>query len=104
VLAGAGVPLAGAGVPLAGAAGAAAFSPGAPINERMSFFVTRPEMPVPWMRLMSTLCSFAIFLTSGEDRCRASSSVAPDDVSASASTVGGFGSEGRAGADVAAAG
>ena len=96
--------LAGAGVPLAGAAGAAAFSPGAPIYERMSFFVTRPEMPVPVMRLMSTLCSFAIFLTSGEDRCRTSSSVASDDVSACDSTAGGFGSEGRAAAGCDAAG
>jgi hypothetical protein len=33
----------------------------------MSFFVTRPERPVPWIALMSTLCSAAIFLTRGVD-------------------------------------
>ena len=39
-----------------------------PIYARMSSFVTRPEMPVPWIWLISTLCSLAIFLTSGDER------------------------------------
>src|SRR5215203_1390516 len=33
----------------------------------MSFFVTRPDSPVPGMELMSTLCSAAIFRTKGVD-------------------------------------
>src|SRR5918994_8001125 len=33
----------------------------------MSFLVTRPEMPVPGIPLMSTLCSAAIFRTGGDD-------------------------------------
>ncbi len=41
----------------------------------MSFFVTRPESPVPGIVLMSTLCSAAILRTNGVDfRCRRSSS------------------------------
>src|SRR4051812_14253308 len=33
---------------------------------RMSFFVTRPEMPVPLSWAMSMACSFAIARTTGE--------------------------------------
>ena len=56
------------------------------MNARMSFFVTRPEMPVPFSCVMSTPCSFAILRTSGDERVRRrSSSVA----------VGGFGRHGR---------
>ena len=36
----------------------------------MSFFVTRPEMPVPFSPVISMPCSFAILRTSGEDRVR----------------------------------
>src|SRR5262245_65963619 len=41
----------------------------------MSSFVTRPAMPVPRSCEMSTLCSFAILRTSGDDRCLIRSSV-----------------------------
>ena len=41
-----------------------------PTKARMSSLVTRPAMPVPWICEMSTLCSFAIFRTSGDERCR----------------------------------
>ena len=37
--------------------------------------VTRPLMPVPLISLMSTLCSFAMRRTSGDDRWRRKSSV-----------------------------
>src|SRR5579859_3831878 len=40
----------------------------------MSFFVTRPETPEPWIREMSTLFSAAILRTSGEDFVRRRSS------------------------------
>ena len=36
----------------------------------MSFLVTRPEIPVPLSRVMSMLCSFAIFRTTGDDFVR----------------------------------
>ena len=60
-----------AGVPAAAAAVA-----GAPPSRwaRMSFLVTRPLMPVPSMREMSTPCSSAILRTTGEERTRRSSS------------------------------
>ena len=48
-----------------------------PMNPRMSSLVTRPAMPVPWICVMSTLCSLAIFRTSGDDRSRIASSVEP---------------------------
>ena len=38
------------------------------MNPRMSFLVTRPLMPVPLIWRMSTLCSFAIRRTSGDER------------------------------------
>jgi hypothetical protein len=41
---------------------------------RMSCFVTRPAIPVPGTLLMSTLCSAAIFRTTGDDRVWRSSS------------------------------
>src|SRR3954447_15240248 len=42
----------------------------------MSFLVTRPASPVPGMALISTLCSAAIFRTTGVDfRFRRSSAV-----------------------------
>src|SRR3954453_6092522 len=40
----------------------------------MSFLVTRPDSPVPWMALMSTLCSAAILRTTGVDFRRSRSS------------------------------
>src|SRR5919107_798277 len=40
----------------------------------MSFLVTRPANPVPGMALISTLCSAAIFRTSGVDLRRSRSS------------------------------
>jgi hypothetical protein len=40
----------------------------------MSCLVTRPEIPVPGTRLMSTLCSAAILRTTGDDRVWRSSS------------------------------
>src|SRR3954452_17491931 len=40
----------------------------------MSFLVTRPASPVPWMALMSTLCSAAILRTTGVDFRRSRSS------------------------------
>ena len=42
---------------------------------RMSSFVTRPAIPVPKIREISTLCSLAILRTSGDDRCRTTSSI-----------------------------
>ena len=45
-------------------------APPARRNPRMSSLVTRPEMPVPWICEISTLCSFAILRTSGDDRWR----------------------------------
>ena len=45
----------------------------------MSFFVTRPLMPVPCSAVMSTPCSAAIFRTTGDDfvRRRSSTVVGP---------------------------
>src|SRR5690349_3271609 len=40
----------------------------------MSFLVTRPLMPDPWICEISTLCSCAILRTRGDDRCRRNSS------------------------------
>ena len=45
------------------------------MKPRMSSLVTRPAIPVPWICAMSTLCSFAILRTSGDDRSRIASSV-----------------------------
>src|SRR6185436_12722899 len=39
-------------------------------NASMSFFVTRPEMPVPFSRVMSMLFALAILRTTGEDLMR----------------------------------
>ena len=36
----------------------------------MSFFVTRPALPVPWTRPTSTPCSAAIRATTGETKVR----------------------------------
>ena len=47
------------------------------MKPRMSFFVTRPLMPVPLICRMSTLCSFAIRRTSGDDLRRRNSSIDP---------------------------
>jgi hypothetical protein len=73
--------------PPAGAAGlalacAAAAGTPASMNPRMSLLVTRPLMPVPLTRLMSTLCSRAMRRTSGDVRCLlpASGSRAPASV------------------------
>jgi hypothetical protein len=38
------------------------------MKPRMSCLVTRPLMPVPLIRLMSTSCSLAMRRTSGDDR------------------------------------
>ena len=38
------------------------------MKSRMSSLVTRPEMPVPLIFAMSTLWSFAILRTSGDER------------------------------------
>src|SRR5262245_37670961 len=65
---------------MAGAAGAvragaaAVRPPGLAMKSRMSFFVTRPEIPVPVSEAMSTLFSCAIRRTSGEERVRIRSS------------------------------
>src|SRR6266545_3208248 len=56
----------------------------------MSSFVTRPPRPVPWIAEISTLCSEAIFRTSGDDFCRLSSSLdvsAPDGEASASSSV-----------------
>src|SRR5579864_7452730 len=60
-------------------------------NARMSFLVTRPEIPVPARAVMSTPCAFAIVRTRGEDRVRRRSArvtgragVSPDAGSAAA--------------------
>src|SRR3972149_6842259 len=44
------------------------------MNERISCLVTRPAMPLPGIRLISTLCSAAILRTSGVERRRRRSS------------------------------
>src|SRR6202050_4975638 len=49
---------------------AAAPPPPPSTNARMSFFVTRPDRPVPVRVVMSTPWAFAIVRTSGEDRVR----------------------------------
>ena len=49
-------------------AGVAADPPDS-MKPRMSFFVTRPLMPVPWIVEMSTLLSLAMRRTSGDDFC-----------------------------------
>src|SRR5262245_10020663 len=43
--------------------------------DRMSRFVTRPEIPVPLSAVMSRPRSFAIRRTTGEDRWRRSSAI-----------------------------
>jgi hypothetical protein len=45
------------------------------MKPRMSFFVTRPLMPVPLICRISTLCSRAIRRTRGDDLCRRASSI-----------------------------
>ena len=70
---GAGALRAGAGVDgLAGVAGTAADETASdaepPRKLMMSLFVTRPAMPLPWIPEISTLCSFAILRTSGDER------------------------------------
>src|ERR1051325_4021259 len=73
----------------------------------MSFFVTRPETPEPWIEEMSTLFSAAILRTSGEDFVRLrSSSDATFSVCFGGSGAGcGFGAAGGgAGAGAAALG
>ena len=69
-------PAAGAGWELAGFADIAGAWAGAPdsIKLRMSFFVTRPLIPVPSSDLMSMPCSSAILRTSGLDFVRRNSS------------------------------
>src|SRR5262245_37593951 len=57
------------------------------MNPRMSFLVTRPLMPVPLIRLMSTLCSFAMRRTSGGVRCLPSSFASGCPAAASGSAV-----------------
>ena len=74
----------GAGARDAPGAVAVAPRPGPPpsITFRMSFFVTRPLTPVPGIREMSMLCSWAILRTTGDDRTRRSSSTeAPEPMS-----------------------
>src|SRR5438876_11761501 len=61
----------------------------------MSFFVTRPETPDPWICEMSTLFSAAILRTSGEDFVRRRSS---SDVTFSTSFGGGAAVLGGSGA------
>src|SRR5438046_9911641 len=56
-----------------------------PMKPRMSFFVTRPETPEPWIWEMSTLFSAAILRTSGEDLVRRRSS---REVTFSGSAIG----------------
>src|SRR5581483_5007488 len=65
---------------------------------RMSSFVTRPAMPLPWIRLRSTLCSFAILRTSGDDRWRMASSVRGAAAGAGAGAGRGAGASAAAGA------
>ena len=60
----------GAGRAEAAVTGAAARAPPDSMNARMSFFVTRPPMPEPAIRDTSTLWSFAMRRTSGDERWR----------------------------------
>ncbi len=55
----------------AGCAGADTVAmPPRAMNDRMSFLVTRPPVPVPGTRAMSTWCSLAMRRTRGDDRWR----------------------------------
>ncbi len=63
----------------------------------MSFLVTRPEIPVPESEAMSTPCSAAIFLTTGEERVRSRSSSEPAGPRGAAAGAG-AGAAGRRGA------
>src|SRR5690349_23053465 len=62
----------GAGVEDGVGCGAGAALAAAPLstNERMSFLVTRPEMPVPLSWAISMPCSFAMLRTTGDDFVR----------------------------------
>ena len=66
----AGVGATGAGAAGAAGVGAAAACPPASMNARMSFFVTRPPVPVPGTALGSTPCSAAIRATTGDTKVR----------------------------------
>src|SRR4029450_7354412 len=68
----------------------------------MSCFVTRPEMPVPEIPRRSTLCSAAIFLTTGDERVWRSSSTVISLVGLAGGGAG-AGAGGGADADAGAA-
>src|ERR1700722_15347527 len=73
----------------------------------MSVFVMRPEAPVPGTWLRSTLLSFAILRTSGEERRRSPSAAdaagAGADAAAGAAAVGAGAAGAAAGAALPAA-
>src|SRR5262245_48929800 len=61
------------------------------MKPRMSCLVTRPPIPDPEICEMSTLCSFAILRTSGEDLCLSPSAAIDAEGAAATGAAGGLG-------------